>query len=384
MRITISVGGRFHAFNLAGELERRSHLLRLITSYPASRVTPFGVPKEKVRSVFLKEVMERSFRSLPEPLQRFGNPQYLIHDFFDRAASRRIPRETDILAGWSSFSLRTFRAAKALGAKTVVDRGSSHMRHQKRILEEEYGRWGLRPRDVPHPKVFEKELAEYEEADRIAVPSLFVKRTFIDEGVAESKLIHVPYGVDLAAFRPGKKEDDVFRVMYVGGMTLQKGIPYLLQAFAELRLPKAELLLLGNANDEIQPFFRTYAGAFRHVSAVPQHELVRFYNQGSVFVLPSVQDGFGMVIAQAMAAGLPVIATENTGGPDIIEEGKSGFIVPIRSVEALKEKLLWFYDHPEERQAMGDAAAARVASGFTWSDYGGRMVAAYEALLGAA
>jgi glycosyltransferase involved in cell wall biosynthesis len=112
-------------------------------------------------------------------------------------------------------------------------------------------------------------------------------------------------------------------------------------------------------------------------------DLAKSYVRGSVFVLPTVEDGFAMVLVQAMAAGLPVIATVNSGGPDLIEEGKQGFLVPIRDVDALKEKLLYLYEHPEERAEMGRAAAARVAQGFTWHDYGDGVIAAYERLLAA-
>jgi glycosyltransferase involved in cell wall biosynthesis len=88
-----------------------------------------------------------------------------------------------------------------------------------------------------------------------------------------------------------------------------------------------------------------------------------------------------MVQAQAMACGLPVICTSNTGGADIVREGQDGFIVPIRDVNALKEKILYFYEHPDACTTMGESARARVQAGFSWSDYGHKMISAYQKIL---
>ena len=105
-------------------------------------------------------------------------------------------------------------------------------------------------------------------------------------------------------------------------------------------------------------------------------------SQGSVFCLASIEEGLAMVQPMAMACGLPVICTTNTGGADIVREGRDGFIVPIRDVDALKEKILYFYEHPDACRAMGESARLRVQAGFSWADYGNKMIAAYQKLLG--
>jgi glycosyltransferase involved in cell wall biosynthesis len=217
--------------------------------------------------------------------------------------------------------------------------------------------------------------------DYIAIPSLFVRRTFLERGVPQKKLIHVPYGVDLSSFRQIPKTDDVFRVVFAGGMTFRKGVHYLLAAFSELRLPNSELLLIGGFNDEMEGFFKKYKGSFKWVGAVPQRELYRYYSQGSVFVLPSIEEGLAMVQPQAMACGLPVICTTNTGGEDIIRDGIDGFVMPIRDIEVLKEKLSYLYEHRDVCRAMGESAKQRVSTGFSWDDYGAKIVAEYERVL---
>jgi len=379
MKVTISVGGRFHAFYLAQQLLKRGYLNKLITSYPKFEVVKYGIPKDKVGSLVIKEVMGRGWEKAPHFLKKIFNPQYLIHEVYDTLASG-LYTKSDLCVAWSSFGLHTIRKAKNMGARTIIERGSSHMLYQQEILKEEYERLGVKPQ-LAHPKIVEKELREYEEADYIAIPSLFVKRTFLEKGFPEKKLLHIPYGVHLDEFRQIPKEDNVFRVIHAGAMTIRKGLHYLLQAFPELKLPHAELLLVGGMSDEIKPFFEKYEGDFKYINHVPQKELYKYYSQGSVFVINSIEEGLAMVQPQAMACGLPVICTTNTGGEDIIRDGIDGFIIPIRDIAALKEKLVYLYEHPDICKSMGQLAKNHVSKDFTWDDYGERMITAYQDLL---
>jgi glycosyltransferase involved in cell wall biosynthesis len=263
-----------------------------------------------------------------------------------------------------------------------VERGSSHILHQRDILLEEYGRFGLKAR-VAHPKIVEKELVEYADADYISIPSQYVKRTFLERGVPADKLVHVPYGVNLAHFHPVPKQDDTFRIIYCGSIGLRKGVHYLLQAFHELKLPQAELWLIGSLTGEMRPFLAKFSSsAVFHKGPFPESELHKYYSQGSVFCLASIEEGLAMVLPQAMACGLPVICTTHTGGEDMVRDGQDGFIVPIRDVEALKERILFFYTNRDACKEMGYSAQQRVKSGYTWVDYGNRMIGEYKRILG--
>lgn len=380
MRVIISVGGRFHAFNLAHELFERGHLERLITSYPKFAAEKFGIPKEKTRSVIIKEIMDRGWRKLPNLIRNAYNPQFLISEIYDKWASRHIT-PCDVFVGFSSFALHSFPRAKRQGAITLVERGNAHIAAQNNLLQEEYQKFGLKP-VLPHPKIIEKELKEYELADYISFPeNSYVYKSFLDNGIKPEKLIQIQFGVNLSSFYPGEKKDNVFRVIFVGGMTIRKGLHYLLQAFAELNLPNSELLLVGAINDEIKPFFRKYSGHFRYIGHVPQACLREHYSQSSVFVIPSLDEGAAMVQYQAMACAIPVIGTPHTGSENLIEDGVQGFIIPIRNTEALKGKLTYLYENPEIRNRMGKAAYERIKTGFTWNDYGARIVSAYSKLL---
>lgn len=254
------------------------------------------------------------------------------------------------------------------------------MEYQKGLLKEEGEAVGVSV-DMPSKKYIEKEKREYEKSDLIFVPSSFAKESFLEHGFKESKVCNAPFGVDTEEFSPIEKKDDVFRVVFAGQMMLRKGVHYLLKAFSDLDLPNSELWLLGKKRPEIAPFFDKYEGGFQHLGHKPQDELYRYYSQGSVFVLNSIEDGFGMVIPQAMACGLPAICTQNTGGPDIVRDGTDGFIIPIRDTESLKEKILWCYENQDECRTMGHAARRRVEEDFTWHDYGRRVVNSYRSVL---
>lgn len=382
MKVTVAVKGRFHAFYLAHELQKHGYLQKLITTYPVFETLKYGVEKNLIKSLIIHEIIDRAWRKLPDKIKFSYNAQFLLHEIFDIYASHYIPKNTDIFVGWSSFSLHGLRRAKALGAKIVLERGSSHISYQTDILKQEYAELGLRG-EYAHPRIVAKELEEYAEADRIAIPSTYVKETFLQYGVAEAKLIQVPYGVNLERFYPIPKADAAFRVIHCGNLSIRKGVHYLLQAFAELRLPEAELWLIGSLPEEIKPFLRQWASpAIIHQGPFPERELYQYYSQGSVFCLASIEEGLAMVQAQAMACGLPVICTTNTGGADLVRNGVDGFVVPIRDVDALKEKILFFYNNRDACKTMGESARRRVSRGFAWSDYGDKMIQAYHHLLG--
>lgn len=382
MNIAISVPGRFHAFDLASQLQKKGYLSQLITPYPRFEVVKYAIPKQKVMSFIAKELIQRAWEGLPAWVRQRTNPQYYLRQWFDRFVEKNL-KNADIFVGWSGGSLRSLRRAQSLGMVTVIERGSTHIQTQDELLRNEFSRLGIPATslNIPDPRTIETELAEYDQADYICVPSLFAKNSFLKKGFPEKKILHNPYGTDLKLFRKEEKHDTVFRVIFAGGICIRKGVHYLLRAFSELNLPNAELWLIGVIDVGMKPFLKKYAGTFRLVGKAPQGELYKYYSQGSVFCILSIEEGLALVQAQAMACGLPVIATTNTGAADIIRDGIDGYIIPIRDVRACKEKLLYLYENQDICSKMGESARQRVSTGFTWDDYGTRMITAYERIL---
>lgn len=369
-QVNIAVVGRFHAFDLARELDARGMLSRLQTTYPTWLTKRWGLPSTKTANQPQLEALLRINRKLR--LFDQGRVELTVHRAHARRAARTLVQNADVFIGWSGSSLEALIAARDTGAITILERGSSHCSSWRALMLEENGKIG-RAFD-PMYEFWQRELLEYELADYISIPSMFVRDTFIANGVNPKKLLVNNYGVDLRAFRQIEKEDDVFRIINVGGFSVRKGSRYLLQSFAELDLPNAELWHVGTVNPEMRPIIEKY----RNDKVVfhghkPQAELYKYYSQASVFALTSVEEGLAMVQPQAMACGLPIICTTNTGGADLIgDDGEAGYVVPIRDVEALKARILHLYRNRELTREMGRKAKSIVSHGFAWADYGAR------------
>lgn len=377
MQVTISVFGRFHAFNLAHQLQKEGHLYKLISTYPTFAINGYGIDSKLIHSIWHLEVLSRSWYRLPSWLKSDLNLQLWFSEQFDRSVTNYLSPGFDLFVGWSGFNFWSLQRAKEMGAKTIIERGSSHMHYQTEILKEEYDKWGLKFTET-HPGIYEREIQSYDTADRISIPSLFAKRTFLEQGISESKLIHVPYGTSLAEFYPVPKEDNVFRVIHCGAISLRKGVQYLLQAFFELNLPDAELWLVGSIAPEMEPFLAKYqSDRIICKGKQPQNQLRWFYSQCSVFCLASIEEGLAMVQSQAMACGLPIIHTTNTGGEDIVRDGIDGFCIPIRNVEVLKEKILFLYENADRQDEMGGNALEQAHKTLSWDDYGKNVINAY-------
>ena len=373
MNVCVGSPGRFHTFDLARQLERVGVLKRLYTGYPPWKVD--GLPPKRVSTFpWLTLAAHGAGRLGFQSVQRSLN--WPLIKTFDSWLSNRL-EPCDVFHCLSSFGVASHRVAKARhGALTVCDRGSSHIQFQDEILREEQLSLGMPYRPID-PRVIERELTEYDECDLIFVPSRFVQRSFIDKGVAQEKLRVVPYGVDLKMFRPVHKEDKVFRIIYVGELSVRKGIHYLLEAASRFPAKEVEVWLIGAALPESQALLQPYEGRFRHLDVLPRAELYRYYSQGSVFVIASIEEGLALVQAQAMACGIPIIATTNTGGEDLFSDGVEGFIVPIRNADAIAEKIAQLLRFPNDLEMMGQAARKRVLAIGGWNSYGLKVLSAY-------
>jgi len=379
MRVSIACQGRFHMFDLARQMARFGHLQRLYTGYPRFKV--HGLENNTVRTFpwLMAPYMIANRLGLGSVVRWMPS---LVNSSFDRWVAARL-EPCDVYHCLSASGLYSHRVARGkYGALSVCDRGSTHISHQIDIVGEEFDLQGLPPPKVSQ-HLIDRELAEYEECDLICVPSRVAYDSFVQQGVPEQKLRINPYGVETDLFRPLPKMDDAFRVIYVGALSLRKGVQYLLEAVAELKLAKFETWLIGSSLPETRTILSRYRDRFKYVGVIDRRRLSYYYSQGSVFVLASVEEGLALVQAQAMACGLPVIATTNTGAPDLFTDGVEGFIVPIRDPEAIREKILLLYQNPALREEMSRAALRRVSAMGGWNEYGDRALRIYrEALAG--
>ena len=376
MRVAIATHGRFHGFELAAQLHRHGLLARLITTYPAFAVRRVVPAPAKLVTLPWLEACRRLYPRLHLP----GRADLFIATRFARALAADLPA-ADILVGWSGATLEAIAPARARGIKVVLERGSAHMAHQSEILAECHARWGV-AWEATDPRLVARELAEYEAADLICTGSAFARDTFLTRGVAAAKVAVNPYGVDLSRFSPAAQPAGNRRVLFVGSVGVRKGVPWLIQAFHTL--PRDwELHLVG-------PMERGFEAVLAQLDLdrvvmrgpLPGAALAAEYRAADIFCLPSVEEGFGMVILQAMASGLPVVASTATGGPDAGVDGRELLLVAPGDVGALAESLGRLAADGGLRARLGEAARARVMHGFSWEEYGERAIRLYRAITG--
>jgi glycosyltransferase involved in cell wall biosynthesis len=218
----------------------------------------------------------------------------------------------------------------------------------------------------------EQELVQWEQesnlADHILCASAFTRRSLESSGIPAHKISVIPYGVNSEIFQFGRPSvDEPMKALYVGQKVARKGLRMLLRVWQQLQPANARLVLAGgHVRDEsvLQGFEQLYTETPR----IGTGNLVRLFQDADVFVLPSLAEGFGHVYLEALACGVPIICTENTGGADIIRHGESGWILPAGDPAALADCLSWAFSHRRQVREMREAARA-VAEKYSWDRF---------------
>lgn len=388
MKITQAVFGVFHHFALARELERRGHLQKVYSTWPWARLKREGIDHAKVETF--------PWLHTPETiLNRTGLlPRWLSDDLgvqnalrFDDWTYRRIPEDTDALIAIAGAALKTGQLVQQRGGRFICDRGSTHQRYQEQLVSEEYRRWGV---DLPVSDIRDtlREEEIYAIADAITVPSSFALQSYLAMGVPRRKLHVIPYGAELDQLQtstesPRGSVNDSFNILFAGAVSLRKGVPYLLEAFAQLKVPGKRLRLAGSIDPDIKQVLGKFAtDGVEILGPLSRTELTALMRDSDVLVLPSIEDGFGLVMAEAMACGCTIISSTNTGGSDLYSDGAEGFIVPIRDPAVISERLEQLADDRDLLARMKIAAKAKVNQIGGWSEYGDRWVSLLQGLTG--
>ena len=302
---------------------------------------------------------------------------------FDEATASLIRRDRpDLVIGYDTSSIRTLRSARAVGSVAVLNQVIGHLAVGRRTLAEEAA---LKPAFADSLNfhapdwLVEQCTLEALAADHVLAPSPYVRDTLLEVGVAADRIALLPYGVRVERFKPPEvpRDDGIFRVLYVGQLSQRKGLSYLLDAWAKLKLPNAELVLVGGIVGEGEGF-RAYAGQFRHVRNVPHAEVAELYRTADIMAYPSLHEGSALAILEAMASGLPIVTTPNSGS--LVRDGIDGFMTPMRDVDALAARIEQLYRNPDERRRMGSAACAH-AQDFSWEHYRVRLKGLLDGML---
>lgn len=222
---------------------------------------------------------------------------------------------------------------------------------------------------------FDRLCEEPRMADHWIAASSFTRRTLIEHGAPAERVHVAPYGVDLDRFTPGERgpnPNQQLRILFAGTINQRKGIKYLLEAVRMLNTPQLQLVIRGRAVDDLS-LVRSLVPSADIGLSVSHAELLSAYRTSDLFVFPSVAEGFGHVLIEALASGLPILSTTNTAAPDLITEGCEGFVIEPRRADLIAERLEWALLNRARLQAMRREARL-TAEQFTWARFRRRIV----------
>lgn len=350
--------------SLRGVLNRRS--------YPASiRSRTHTVPlRELVRliggTIGFQSRHETGFFSLDAVYASLDNKvaQRLLHN-----------RDCKLVYAYEDGALQSFQVAADRGFSRVYDLPIGYWRAGQRIFAEERERepdWESTLTGIQDSaaKLARKD-EELKLADRVVVASTFTRQTLAEAPMATKTEI-IPYGAPSAISAEIRKPRERLKVLFAGSLGQRKGLSYLLKA-VEMLKNSIELTLLGRkAAPHCSPLDAAVQ-KYRWIPSCDHAGVLREMANNDVLVFPSLFEGFGLVILEAMAQGTPVITTTHTGGPDVIDDGLDGFIVPVRSAEAIAQKLE-LLDGDRERLMAMKVSARQKAESRNWKTYHQRIV----------
>lgn len=360
MKISIAATNPCHLYPMALELAKHNALGCYYSGYPAWKLgDTAGVP---VRTHSLRtNIVYGLLKFVPERWRPESKKLFRWQDHgFDRWTGAHL-ESCDFVHAMPGQCLHTFRAARRLGIKTVLNHATGPVREWVRIMEPEYTRIGLRLTDVcPYDaEYFAREDEEYALTDWHCVASSVVRDQLMSLGIDARRIWQVPYGADARVFHNSDQAaSPSYRIIFAGQVGVRKGLRTLLDALALAKRPDWSLEFYGAVLGEARHDLDAYQGAtpLKFHGPVSQDTLAEAFRTGSVLVLPSLEEGFGLVVPQALNCGLPAIVSDRVGGKDQVRHRENGSIFPAGDATALATELAWWAEHPK-----------RVHENFGWS-----------------
>jgi glycosyltransferase involved in cell wall biosynthesis len=372
----MSTYGRFHAPSAAEALARAGADVELHLRDLGARVgKPVHLNRGGIRGLGLA--------TIPRFVRSPDVDRWAVERFDQQVAAdlRRRTGADTVFHGFAACCRSSLREARREGIPSIVERSGAHALTERSLIAEEHARLGS-----PEPprayyrsgSALERMLEEYELAEKIVVSSSFCRATFIDRGIDPQKVEVVGLGGAFQSRPWTARPVDPFCVLSIGSQPELKGMFDLLKAWESARLEGARLLLrTPMPNAWRSRFDARTLDTTELLPQIPHHELGRYYGAASVFCLLSITDGFGLVVAEAMSFGCPVIVSKNVGASDLVTNGENGFIVDIRSPEQVAEKLRYLKDNPEALQEMSRRAVL-TARRVTWERYASTLLALWS------
>ena len=366
MEISVSATNPCHLYPMAIELHRAGVLHTYYSGYPRWKLPGSG--SLPCRSHSSRTLVTYSLLRLPPRLRPAPRDLFLWQDrAFDAWVGRTL-EPCDSVHAMPGQCLRTFEKAQTLGVPTVLNHATGPARHWVKVMRPEYERVGLKVAEVTHydEAYFEREEQEYEMADYHCAASSVVRDQLVESGIEEERIWIVPYGADPAIFHSdGAKREGGFRVIFAGQVGLRKGIRALLDALQAGGARDWKVDLYGPVLPEAEKDIAAYRGKpqLTFHGAVSGARLADAFRKGSVLILPSLEEGFGLVVAQALACGLPCVVSDQVGAKDLIRQRQNGSVFALNNTEKMAAELRWWSRNP-----------AIVEGDYTWTEPARKLI----------
>ncbi|MEM7384234.1 MAG: glycosyltransferase family 4 protein [Verrucomicrobiota bacterium] len=351
MKISISATNPCHLYDLARALHSRQNLGTYYSGYPLWKLPESN--NLPARSFSLRTLAVYSSLRLPSRLRPRPRNLFLWQDsHFDRKVARNL-QPCDFVHAMPGQCLETFRRARTLGIRRVLNHPTGPPQQNAQCLHEEYTRVGMRFEEETYydQAFYRQQSRELALADYHCVASSIVEQQLLSSGIPADRIWTIPYGVNPEIFHRKKDLSEPipgpFRILFAGEQTLRKGVRFLLEAFRLSGRSDWEGHFYGSPSRETERDLLNYRGEPRlHFhGAVNQTELAAAMNRADVLILPSLEEGFGLVVVQALSCGLPCLVSDRVGASDLIQHHQNGSIFPPCHPRALFEELSWWESH---------------------------------------
>jgi glycosyltransferase involved in cell wall biosynthesis len=309
-------------------------------------------------------------------------------DKFAADSLRKSHQRQDIRAvyAYEDCAERLFETAKEIGVRRVYDLPIAYWQTAQSLLQEEARRYPKWEPTLGGTRDSEEKLArktrELDLAELVLCPSAFVLDSLPERARASKPCVVVPFGspsLEAAELAERKPSEGPLRLLFAGALTQRKGLADLFAAMKLVASKEIELVVIGSLLRPLAWYHEQFPH-FIYEPPRPHRDVLRLMRTCDVLVLPSIVEGRALVQQEAMACGLPLIVTKNAGGDDLIVDGETGFLVPIRSPEAIAEKINWFAESRARLPGMAIAAQRR-ASELSWQGYGEIIVSTIRNLI---
>jgi glycosyltransferase involved in cell wall biosynthesis len=401
-KILVAHPAQQHSFRLATALKKSGFLFKYSTTVYDKKKSFTGLLKSFLKGDNLKRANGRSCESLMEDdikqfyelhglllllLQRIDKSKYfytrlskhIVDKFGVKVAKYAIKNKVDAVIMYDTLSYKAFEILKKESPQIIriLDMSAPNTVYMDKVYREDLNK-GLdfnsnlnnKINSPMYSQILQKNENEIQLANYYIAASTFTVKSIEYSNILKNKIFICTYGVDSKMFTPSldrKNDNNKFKCIFIGRVTHEKGAYHLLRSIDNIDNHDLTLTMVGTY-DQNSDYYQEYKDKVEFTGHVTQDKIVKLCQNADVLVFPSLADGFGLSVSEALSCGLPVICSENAGVSDFIIDGYNGFKIPAGDINSITEKLEWCINNRKEIVEMGKNAR-KTAKKYTWELY---------------